>query len=74
MEGFKADLVARGKSGEVVAVIELKSRVGVTADFAEVVRSQVAGRVRLDAIPYLLLITQDRGFLWQQQAGSRAVR
>lgn len=62
-----ADVTVRAPDGRVLAVVEVKNRVGLTRDIATPFRRNIIAHSNLGAAPYFLLVSQDEGYLWRQR-------
>jgi hypothetical protein len=63
--GFQADIVIRGAGGQPVAIVELKNWKDLTPDVgAELRRGLTASHSIGPQIPFFLLLSQEKGFLW----------
>jgi hypothetical protein len=63
---FPTDIVVHRPNGSFVAAIEVKNREDLTADVAaRLRRNLVAHNVVPTDVPYFVLVSQDRGFLWK---------
>jgi hypothetical protein len=66
---YRADIVLRAVDEDIVAVVEVKNPVHLTANIAAKFRRDLMADARLGIrIPFFLVISQDVGFLWNQEA------
>lgn len=65
------DLVVHRPDGHLVAIIEIKNREGLTSELATVLRRNMIVHGNLPVVPYFLLVSQERGFLWKEADPSR---
>lgn len=61
---FRPDLVIKTSEGRPIAVVEVKSRTNFTTDVATEMRRNMLARGLPPHIPYFLLLSQDKGYLW----------
>ena len=62
---LQADMVIQGADGQPLAIVELKNRKGLTKDVGVGIRRDLVGSHRFGArAPFLLLLSQEAGFLW----------
>lgn len=68
-----ADIVVQGADGRIVALVEVKNPERFTADIAAATRRNliVHGFIG-DWSPFFLMVSQDRGFLWDLRSGEIA--
>ena len=66
-----ADILLRNASGEVIAVVEAKGAMKLTAALAMDIRRRMLAHGLPAHLPYFLLLSQERGYLWE---GSLALR
>lgn len=59
------DILVQGPDGRPVAVVELKNRRNLSPDVAADLHRQLLGYGTRSQAPYLLLLSQDSGFLWK---------
>jgi hypothetical protein len=60
-----SDLILRLTDGTVSALVEAKNRQGWTPDLAIRYRRNLLAHGMVDEARYFLLLSQDRGFLWE---------
>lgn len=60
------DIVIQNPDGKFVAVIEVKSYKDLTRDVATELRRNLMFHTLLPQTPYFLLMSQDKGFLWEE--------
>jgi hypothetical protein len=71
MPTFEPSLLIESPDESPIAVVEVKGRRGMTCDVAMEIRSNMLERGLPLHIPYFLLLSQDRGFLWKDhQSGN----
>ncbi len=58
------DLIINDKSGQLVAVVEVKNRQDLTPDLAAKLRRNLLAHDALPQSPYFLLLSQEKGYLW----------
>lgn len=63
----RVDLLARDKQGRAIAIVELKNRPGLSARAAAELRRNIIVH-GLRQIPYFLVLSQDKGYLWKPDA------
>lgn len=61
---FRPDLVIKTFEGRPIAVVEVQSRTNFTPDVATEIRRNMLARGLPSHIPYFMLLSQDRGYLW----------
>ncbi|MBN8228092.1 hypothetical protein JYK02_11295 [Corallococcus macrosporus] len=67
---MNADIVLRSPSGKVIAVVEAKGSMKLTPTLAMQLRRRMLAHGLPATVPYFLLLTQERGFLWKGTATS----
>lgn len=67
---FSTDVLVLTPEGSPVALVEAKNREGLSREIAAELRRNLMVHGLLQRVPYFLLVTQDRGFLWEQHPGS----
>jgi hypothetical protein len=60
------DIVVQNADGQFVAVIEIKNMQDLSREMATTVRRNSMKYSLLPQTPYFLLLSQDRGFLWNE--------
>lgn len=65
MRRFLSDLVVTNDGDDLVAVIKVKNLRGLSRDEAIELRHDLLEYGLPDQIPYFLLLSQEKGFLWQ---------
>lgn len=66
---YRADLVARAQNGRVTALVEIENPRELAAETATAFRRDLLADNRLDlAVPFFLMVSQDMGVLWQNDA------
>jgi hypothetical protein len=69
VQRLNADILLRAPDGCVLAVVEVKNRIGLTSEIAAEFRRNILEYSGLGVAPYFLLVSQDAGHLWRQSAG-----
>jgi hypothetical protein len=64
------DFVVRGSDGSQAAIIELKNAQNLTRKDATQFRRNLVVHGFVPSVPYLLLLSQDRGYLWRDKKPS----
>jgi hypothetical protein len=64
MSTFRPDLLIQDTNGHPIAVIEVQSRTNMSSDVATEIRRSILSRGLTTHVPYFLLLSQDKGFLW----------
>ena len=64
MSAFRPDLLIKDLEGHPIAVVEVQSRLNMSSDVATEIRRSILNRGLPTHMPYFLLISQDKGFLW----------
>lgn len=62
-----ADLVLRSRASGDIAIIELKNTPDLTADSASRLRSNMIVHGALQRVPYFVILSQDRGYVWRPE-------
>jgi hypothetical protein len=65
MDKFLPDLLITDYTGNPIAVVEVKSRDQLPVNVATEIRSNMLKRGLPAHVPYMLLLTQDEGYLWK---------
>ncbi|HKW21494.1 MAG TPA: hypothetical protein VJO13_08980 [Ktedonobacterales bacterium] len=65
MLSYRYDLVVRNDHGNLVALVEIKNAKSFPIEFAASLAEQMLEDGALAEIPYLLVVSQDIGFLWR---------
>ena len=60
------DLLVLGSDGRLVAAVEVKNLPDLSPDVAVELRRNLVEHGTARDAPYFLLVSQDRGFLWQR--------
>jgi hypothetical protein len=60
------DLLVQDPDGQFVAVVEIKNLQNFTKETATILRQNPMKYSILPQIPYFLLMSQDKGFLWKE--------
>jgi len=63
-----ADILLRTPGGDPIAVIEAKGAMNLTPELAVDIRRRMLAHGLPAHVPYFLLLTQERGYLWQDSA------
>ena len=61
----RADLTLYNRDGQLIAVVEVKNKLGTSALWAAQLRSNILAHGGFQNVPYFLLITPDRIYLWK---------
>jgi hypothetical protein len=64
MSAFQPDLLIKDINDHPVAIVEVQSRINMSSDVATEIRRNMLDRGLPTYVPYFLLISQDKGFLW----------
>lgn len=64
-----ADIVVLAPSGSSVALVEVKNPAHLTREMATILRRNLVARGLDDRVPFFLMVSQDRGFIWDQRQG-----
>lgn len=64
----RADLIVRDDAGDPVFVVEVKNRQGLSAEIATQLRRNLVVHGLLRSARFFLLVSQDRGYLWAEDA------
>lgn len=64
----RADLIVRDDAGDPVFVVEVKNRKGLSAEIATQLRRNLVVHGLLRSARFFLLVSQDQGFLWAENA------
>lgn len=65
MVAFEADLVIQNANGSPIAVVEVKNQLDFSRDVATEMHRNMMERGLPGSIPYFLLLSQDKGYLWK---------
>lgn len=69
---YRADIVVRAPDGRIVAIAEINNRIDLNSNVAVDFRRDLIADNQLDPwIPFLLVISQDVGFLWDRGASGQ---
>lgn len=66
-----ADIVAFDQSGQLALIVEVKSKLGTSKEWAKRMRRNLYAHGLLPSVPFFLLALPDRFYLWKN-AGSQA--
>ena len=66
---FKADLVIKNLEGPPIAIVEVQTRSNLSRDVATEIRHNMLERGLPSHLPYFMLLSQDRGYLWKEANG-----
>ena len=66
MAAFKADLVVQDVDGDPIAVVEVKNPQDLSLDVATEMHRNMLARGLPKHVPYFLLLSQDKGYLWKR--------
>jgi hypothetical protein len=61
----RSDLVVQTKDGQPVAAVEIKNRPNMSRDIATEMHRNMIAHGLLQQVPYFLLVSQEKGFLWK---------
>ncbi len=65
-QGYRADIVIRSSDGSPICVVEIKNLENLSRKDALVLRRNMIAHGMLANATYLMIISQDRGFLWKE--------
>lgn len=65
MRTYKPSILIEDSDERLIAAVEVQSRIDMSADLATYVRSSMLDYGISPHIPYILVLSQDRGFLWK---------
>jgi len=68
----RADLALYGRDGRLIAVVEVKMKLGTSRDWAAQLRRNVLAHGGFQAADFFLLVTPDRLYVWKG-AGSEPI-
>lgn len=68
MTRIVADVLVRGAFGSPIAIVEIKNREHLTQEVAIDLRHNMLAHGLPLSAPYLLILSQDVGFLWKQSS------
>lgn len=66
MAAFQADLIIQNVDGNPIAVVEVKNPLDLSRDVATEMRRNMVERGLPRYVPYFLLLSQDKGYLWKK--------
>ena len=61
----RADLALYNRDGQLIAVVEVKNKLGTSAIWAAQLRRNILAHGGFQNAPYFLLMTPDRIYLWK---------
>ena len=61
----RADLALYNRDGQLIAVVEVKNKLGTSALWAAQLRRNILAHGGFQNVPYFLLMTPDRIYLWK---------
>jgi hypothetical protein len=67
-----ADILLRNSRGEAIAVVEAKGAMNLTPALAMDIRRRMLAHGLPAHLPYFLLLSQERGYLWQDSQALRS--
>ena len=67
-----ADILLRNPRGEAIAVVEAKGAMNLTPALAMDIRRRMLAHGLPAHLPYFLLLSQERGYLWQDSQALRS--
>lgn len=62
---YRYDLVVRNNEGNLIAIIEVKNPRKLDPQFAHTLAQAALADTQLQQIPYLMVVSQDTGYLWR---------
>lgn len=68
----RADLALYSSHGRLIAIVEIKSKVGTSLKWAAMTRRNILAHGDIGGVDYFLLVTPDRLYMWKD-AGTRPV-
>jgi hypothetical protein len=66
---FRADVVVHAADGQLLALVEIKNVEKFDRNIAAGIRQNLAEYWSLPDVPFLLLVSQDLGYLWSNEQG-----
>ncbi len=66
MKILRTDILVRSPNGRDIALVEVKNRRNFSPEIAGMVRQQMLEYAQFSQVPYFLLLSQDKGFLWKE--------
>ncbi len=64
MPNLTSDIAIHGNDGRLVAAVEVKNRAELPPAIATALRRNLVSHGAITSVPYFMLVSQDRGFLW----------
>lgn len=64
---IRPDIAIHKPNGPLVAIIEIKNREEMNKKIAAVLRRNLIAHQVLPDVPYFLLLSQDKGYLWKNR-------
>lgn len=69
---YQADIVVRAADGRVIALVEVSNRENLSSDIAVAFRRDLLADHLLDeSLPYFLIVSQDRGYIWDRSSSGQ---
>jgi hypothetical protein len=69
----RADIVVQSASGDLLAIVEIKNSVNLSPEYASIIRKNLIDDSRFNrAARYFLVLSQDIGYLWDQDENPTA--
>ena len=65
MAAFQSDLVIQNDEGDPIALVEVKNPSNLSRELAREMHRNIIRRGLPRRVPYLLLLSQDKGYLWE---------
>jgi hypothetical protein len=65
------DVVVLTPRGDPIALVETKNREDLSREVAMILRRNLVAHGLAKRAPYFLLVSQDRGFLWDERSGGK---
>ena len=67
---FDPDITIRKRDGSPIAIVEVKNKRVLTESDASSLRRRFLGHGLIGDVPYFLVLSQDVGYLWHQEAST----
>ena len=61
-----ADLALFNSHGQLIAIVEIKSKIGTSRKWATLTRRNIVAHGNIGDAPYFLLVTPDRLYIWKE--------
>lgn len=68
-----ADMIVEDRNARETALVELKNRIDLSPEVAEDVRRSLLARFPLRSVRFMLLLSQDTGYLWDESAAGNGM-